>query len=188
MLVVIASRLLMVLALFLLFEQITHSSRLAGIGLLIYMANPHFLFFDAIFNYETLALPLATFMLYILARYEIGDKNHRPIIFIAWIVLAAVTITHHMTDYFFVGLLCLWAVVSLFRPSSRSTRLHLFAIALFGLLLALAYAFLLPGNPVRSYLSQYFVGGIQSARTYYCRRRASPTIIHQHQSANTDLG
>ena len=157
-LIVVASRLLMVLALFLFFEQITNSSRLASIGLLIYMTNPHFLFFDAIFNYETLALPLATCMLYILARYEIGDKNQRPIIFMAWIVLAAMTITHHMTDYFFVGLLCLWAVVSLLRPSSRGTRLHLFAISLFGLLLALSYALLLPGNPVSSYLSQYFVG------------------------------
>ena len=45
-LVVIAARLLMVLVLFLLFEQITHSSRLASIGVLIYMANPHFLFFN----------------------------------------------------------------------------------------------------------------------------------------------
>lgn len=157
-LVIVASRLLMVLALFLFYEQITSSSRLASIGLLIYMTNPHFLFFDVIFNYETLALPLATFMLYILARYDIGDKNLRPILFSAWIVLAAVTITHHMTDYFFVGLLCLWAVVSLFRPSSRGTRIHLFAIALFGLSLALSYALLLPGNPVNSYLSQYFAG------------------------------
>lgn len=157
-LVIIASRLLMVLALFLFYEQITNSSRMAGIVMLIYMTNPHFLFFDAIFNYETLALPLATFMLYILARYETRDKNHRWVIFIAWIVLAAVTITHHMTDYVFVGLLSLWAVVSLFRPSSRNARVHLAAIALFGLILALAYTFLLPGNPAPSYLSTYFAG------------------------------
>ena len=48
--VVMASRLLMVLALFLLYEQISSSTRLASIGLLIYMTNPHFLFFDVIFN------------------------------------------------------------------------------------------------------------------------------------------
>jgi hypothetical protein len=157
-LVVIVSRLLMVLSLFLFYEQITNSSRMAGIVMLIYMTNPHFLFFDTIFNYETLALPLATFMLSILARYETSDKNHRWVIFLAWIVLAAVTITHHMTDYVFVGLLSLWAVVSLFRPSSRNTRIHLAALALFGLMLALAYALLLPGNPAPGYLTGYFAG------------------------------
>ncbi len=146
----------MTLSLFLLYEQITSSSRMAGIATIIYMTNTHFLFFDAAFSYETLALPLATFMLYILARYEIRDKDHRWIIFTAWVVLAAVTITHHMTDYVFDGFLIFWAAVSLFRPSSRNTRIHLVAIALFGVLLALAYAFLLKGNPVWGYLSEYF--------------------------------
>ncbi len=106
------SRLLMVLSLFLLYERITDSSRLAGIGMLIYMVNPHFLFFDSIFNYETLALPLATFMFYILARYENGHQDHRLGAMRAWFVLAAVTITHHMTDYIFVGLLMLWAAIN----------------------------------------------------------------------------
>ncbi len=160
-LVINAARLLMTLSLFLFYEQITRSSRMAGIATIIYMTNPHFLFFDASFSYETLALPLATFMLYILARYETRDKDHRWVIFTAWIVLASVTITHHMTDYVFVGLLILWAAVSLFRPSSRSTRVHLVAIALFGVLLALAYAFLLRGNPVWGYLSSYFATALK---------------------------
>lgn len=157
-LVICVSRLLMVLSLFLLFEQVTGSSRLAGIGTLIYMVNPHFLFFDSIFNYETAALPLATFMLYILARYENSDNNYRWITFTAWLVLAAVTITHHMTDYVFIAILMLWAAVSLFRPSSRAMRVRLISTALFGAALALAYAFLLPGNPVWAYLSVYFQG------------------------------
>lgn len=150
------SRLLMVSSLFLFYERITNSSRMAGITILIYMINPHFIFFDAQFSYETLALPLATFMLYILARYESADKDHRWVIVTAWIVLVVVTVTHHMTDYVFIGLLILWALVSLFSPSSRNTRIHLVSIALFGLVLAFAYALLLPKNPVWGYLSQYF--------------------------------
>ena len=154
--VISASRFLMILSLFLLYEQLTRSSRMAGIATTIYIVNPHFLFFDAAFSYETLALPLATFMLYILARYETRDKDHRWVIFTAWIVLVSVTITHHMTDFVFDGLLILWAMVSLFRPSSRNFRIHLAAIALFGVLLSLAYAFLPRGNPVWGYLSSYF--------------------------------
>jgi hypothetical protein len=159
-LVINAARLLMVLSLFLLFERLTNTSRMAGIAVLIYMANPHFLFFDAIYSYETLALPLATFTLYILARYEIANRDHRLVICSAWFVLAAVTITHHMTDYTFLGLLILWVAVSLFRPASREFRIHLIAFVLFGLGLALTYAFLMPGNPVWSYLSRYFAGAL----------------------------
>lgn len=160
-LVICASRFLMVLSLFLLYEQITRSSRIAGVGVLIYMVNPHFLFFDSIFSYETLALPLATFMLYILARYEHMDNDFRWLVLMAWPVLAAVTITHHMTDYVFIGLLLLWALVSMFRPSSRATRMRLIFITLFGALLALAYAFFLPGNPVWGYLSGYYQGAFK---------------------------
>ncbi len=151
-----AARLLMILSLFMLYEQVTNSSRMAGIATIIYMTNPHFLLFDAYFNYETLALPLATFMLYILARYQTMNEDYRWAIFIAWIVLLAVTITHHMTDYVFDGLLILWAVISLFQASSSNMRRNLVTIALFGALLSLAYTFLLQGNPAWGYLSEYF--------------------------------
>lgn len=154
--IISAARLLMILSLFMIYEQITRSSRMAGIATLIYITNPHFLIFDAIFSYETLALPLAVCMLYILARFESTGKNYRRVILTAYIVLVAVTITHHMTDYFFDGLLIVWAAVSLLRASSLNTRIILATIALFGVSISLAYAFLLRGNPVMSYLSQYF--------------------------------
>jgi hypothetical protein len=146
----------MVLSLFMLYEQITRSSRMASIATMIYMLNPHFLIFDAVFSYESLALPLAACMLFILARFETADKGYRWVKFTAFGVLMAVTITHHMTDYFLDGFLILWAAVTLFRASLHSMRINLIAIALFGVLLSLSYAFLFQGNPVRDYLSQYF--------------------------------
>jgi hypothetical protein len=156
--VIAASRLLMVLVLFLFYEQVTISSRVAGIATMIYMTNPHFLFFDAIFSYETLALPLATFMLYMLARYSTLSerRGYRWMLAFAWLALAALTVTHHMTDYVFVGLLVFWTIVSSFQASGRHMRGVLAVFALSGLALALAYAFLLPGNPVWEYLSSYF--------------------------------
>jgi hypothetical protein len=162
--VIIAARLLMVLALFLLFERITTSSRMSGVAVLVYMANPHFLFFDAIYNYETLALPFATFTLYILARYEIANKDHQLVICAAWLMLIVVTITHHMTDYTLIGLLILWTTVSFFRPVSHGTRVHLVALTLYGVSLALAYAFFLSGNPVWSYLSGYFAEALSELK------------------------
>src|SRR2546423_12311870 len=78
LLVISAARLLMILSLFLFYEQITGSSRMAGIATIIYMANPHFLLFDAIFNYETLALPLATFMVTIQEGHEKTGRTGYP--------------------------------------------------------------------------------------------------------------
>ncbi len=150
------ARLLMVLSLFLLYEQITRSSRMAGIATIIYMTNPHFLFFDALFNYESFALPLATFMFYLLARYQTINKNFRWLLFTGWLVLLAVTITHHMTDYVFDGLLLLWSVISLFQISSRNIRKVLVPLAFCGIVLSIAYAKFSTGNPAVGYLSSYY--------------------------------
>jgi len=184
--VISAARLLMILSLFMLYEQVTKSSRMAGIATIIYMTNPHFLFFDALFSYETLALPLATCMLYILARYQTTSKDYRWTLFTAWIVLLAVTITHHMTDLVIDGWLLLWAVISLFQASSRNMRRNLATITLFGVLLSLAYAFFLKGNPVLGYLSEYFgnafnelghiITGTSTARPLFVTAGQSPPI------------
>ncbi len=155
------SRILLTLAGFLLFEKIMNSSRMASLATIIYMLNTHFVFYDALYTYETLALPLAIFMVYILARFDASSKNYHWIIGTAWIVLLAVNVTHHMTSYVSDGLLLLWAVISLFRSNSRNTRIHLVSFALFGLSVSLAYAFLLPGNPVWSYLYSYFNSAFQ---------------------------
>ena len=186
-LVISAARFLMILSLFLLYEQVTHSSRMAGIATIIYMVNPHFLFFDSIFSYESLALPLSTFMFSILARYQTANKGYRWALFIACFVLLAITITHHMTDYVFDGLLILWAVTSLFQASSRNMRRTLVTIALFGVLLSLAYAFLLQGNPVWQYLSSYFgaalnelghiIAGTSTARPLFINPQGGQTPL-----------
>src|SRR3989440_314611 len=155
--VIAAARLLMILALYMFYEQVTMSSRMAGIATMIYMTNPHFLFFDAIFSYETLALPIATFMLYILARYNgMGNNNYRWMLFIAWLALVALTTIHHITDYVFVGILALWTLASLFQISGRHLRRVLAVFALSGLLFSLGYAFLVAGNPIWKYLTSYF--------------------------------
>ena len=181
-----AAHILMVLALFLFFEQLTKSSRMAGIALLLYMVNQHFTFFDSSYSYETLALPLAILMIYILVRYADGGKNQRWVLATAWLVLVAVIMTHHMTSYVFAGLLLLWAGVSFFRPVPQKIRIHLAVFALSALLLSLAYAFFLPGNPVWSYLSEYFssafgqlgqiITGAGSARPLFSGTEQAPPI------------
>lgn len=182
-----ATRILLVLSLFLFYEQITSSSRMAGIATIIYMANPHFIFFDAIYNYETLALPLAMCAFYILARYENVGGEHRWIIFTSWIVLIAITFTHHMTDIVTDGLILLWVAASFFSAVARKTRIHLVTMAVFGIVLATAYAFLMNGNPVWDYLSSYFniafvelgriITGTGASRALFAGTGATPAPI-----------
>ena len=58
LLVIAVARLILVLGIFVLVEAVSGSSRAAGIAALVYAANPNFVFFDAQFAYESLALPL----------------------------------------------------------------------------------------------------------------------------------
>lgn len=184
---IVVARIILVVSLFLFYEQITGSSRMAGIATVIYMINPHFIFFDTIYNYETLALPLALFAFYLLARYEHVGGEHRQVIFASWVVLMAITVTHHMTDIVTDSLLLLWAVVSFFASTRRRTRIHLLTLAIFGFVLAAAYAFLVDGNPVWSYLSSYFniafvelgkiITGTGSSRALFSSTGAAPAPI-----------
>ena len=160
------ARLVMVLALFSLYELITKSARIAGIAMILYMANPHFLYFDAQFAYESLALPLATLVLFVIARHETLNSGRywmTRTALIACIILAAVVVTHHMTDFIFDGFLLLWAVIfALQRPvrihqsKGRLQSSPLLWITLFGILASFAWISL-PGNPVLDYLSSSFI-------------------------------
>ncbi len=175
--VVMAARLLITLATFLFFEKLTSSSRMASFAAIVYMINSHFLFFDAFYSYETLALPFAVFMLYIVVRFKDEHGNYRGVVWTSLLILLALNATHHMTSYVFDGLLLMWAVISFFGSNSGKTRAFLTFLALFSVIVSLAYAFLLPGNPVWSYLYQFFsatfhqlsqiIGGTSKARPLF---------------------
>jgi len=182
------ARLVIILSLFILYEQITDSARIAGIATILYMTNPHFISFDAQFSYESLSLPLAIFMLVMMARYEILSKNNRRYLaVIIWLILGTVVVTHHVTDFVFVGLLMLWTITYKFQRPTRTRQLNLALTALFSVCSALAYIFLMYGNPVVVYLSSYFggsfaelgkvVAGTSTARKLFVSYSGQPTPI-----------
>jgi len=104
-------KVLLVLALFLFYEKISASSYLASLAVLFYTANPSFLFFDAQFSYESLALPLAAFILLLVVR----DPRSRAApgrFAVTLLAILALTVTHHLTAYalvFLLGLIILLA-------------------------------------------------------------------------------
>ncbi|MCB9457480.1 MAG: hypothetical protein H6671_15960 [Anaerolineaceae bacterium] len=106
--VVGVSRVLLVLSLFLFFEVITRSSRVAGIATMVYAGNPNFIFYGQQFGYESLSLPLAVFAVYMIVKrtdqYDVSTT--RGLRWSALLAIMAVIPTHHMTSYALIVFLC----------------------------------------------------------------------------------
>lgn len=114
--IVIVTRVLFVVVLFLLFEQIIRDARLAGLATLVYMGNPNFVYFGSMFAYETLALPLAGVVVLAVVRRQRATVAERlGLTAIALAAVAAVAMTHHLTTYALTGLLTCWSLVWLIR-------------------------------------------------------------------------
>jgi hypothetical protein len=139
--VVGVARLVTVLALYLFYEEIGQSSRLAGIGTALYMANPNFLFFDSQFAYESLALPLMLLVLFALVRWQQERSVHRVgFSLVAALGVLAVVVTHHVTAYIATALLILWAAIGYaYNKWLRSDQPSLGWIALWAVAANLAW-------------------------------------------------
>jgi hypothetical protein len=117
-LVVIGSaRLVLMLAMFFVVERLSRSSRVAGLACFIYAANPNFLYWSAQFSYESLALPLAAFVLYLTARRS-ATRGWR-LSALAGLSVLAVVVSHHLSSYFLVAVLAAWSAVVLWRRRER---------------------------------------------------------------------
>jgi hypothetical protein len=172
------ARLLILLSLFLLFEQVTPSARVASIATAIYMTNPHFIGFDVQYSYESLSIPIAAFMLFILSRLDTIPYKQRVMTLLAWLVLATLAFTHHVTNYVFDAFLLLWSITYLFQRPTGKHRWALVFTAFFGIIMAITVAFI-PGSPVISYLSSYFGGSLADlVRVFVGTSEARPLFVN----------
>jgi hypothetical protein len=132
--VLAAARVVFLMSLFFFFAMVSGSSRIAGIACLVYMTNPKFLYFNAQFSYESLALPLAALVLYVIARRgRSGPARWIGFTVVALVTIPAVITTHHVTSIMLVGFLALWAVVGIVmrrRDRARPGRMAFLTIIL----------------------------------------------------------
>ena len=147
--------LLMVLSFYLLCELLSGSARLASLATIVYMTNPHFFLFDHQFAYESLALPLATFVLFAMTRYEMLNKSRPWVMLVAWLVLTAMDVTHHATNFIFEGLFLLWAAVYVFLRPQPLRKSIVIPTVIIGLVLTVTTVLLI-GNTVISYFTSFF--------------------------------
>jgi hypothetical protein len=118
--VILTARLLLVLTMFLLIERASGSARLAGIAVFVYVANPHFIYFNAQFAYESLALPLTAFTFYCVAlRTDARGRVAALLTVLIVLGIASVVVTHHVSSIAMTAFLWLWALVhARVRPST----------------------------------------------------------------------
>ncbi len=161
-LVIGAARLLIMLALFLIFEQVSGSPRVAGIAALFYSANPNFAFWSAQYSYESLSLPLASFILYAAVRRARTGEHRRALDVVMLLGIAALVMTHHLTAYALFGLLALWSLVSFVVAKYRHSLYLPAPTAMLFVTLLAAVGWLLLVAPVTfGYLGPVFAGALQ---------------------------
>lgn len=119
LIVIGTARVVLILALFLFLERLTGSSRGAGIGIAIYVCNPSFLYFDAQFGYESLALALAAAFLLAAQRWSLLDRFDLSsfatgMAGLLLVVGVGLTVTHHMTSMAIFAFFLLWAALAAF--------------------------------------------------------------------------
>jgi hypothetical protein len=172
-------RIVLMLSLYLFYEYTSHSSRVAGIVTLLYMANPGFLSFDAQFAYESLAIPLAVFVLFAVIFRSTSTDRHISLTLIIYFALAAVIITHHITSYILMAFLLLWTTISFYRRRFWKDSFGLAGVTLVGLALTIAWT-ISTGNIVLDYLTPHLVNTTIEIGQILAHQRAPRTLFQSN--------
>ena len=102
-------------ALYVLCLRIRADWRVATLACIIYAAGPHYMFFDAMYIYQSLALPFLLLTVWALRLLRSPGRAAG-----SWVVLliaiGVVTVSHHVTSFVMVALLGSLAAAGLCRP------------------------------------------------------------------------
>lgn len=116
--VVVVARLVLVFTLCDAVEQLTGSARTGGLAVAVYAVSSQFTWFNSMFSYQTLALPLALAAVAFIARAR-WVPNYRPLLLGATACLLAVVVTHHVTSWLAAGFLVVWTIAERDRQAKR---------------------------------------------------------------------
>ena len=130
-----AARLVFVSALYLVLRRVSGSPRIGSLGVLVY-TNSDFVFFDAQFSYESMALALAAMAMLADVHFAPTFRADPPPsgslvrgVFTAAPFLLALAVTHHMTAYFVSAFLTTVAVARLGSTAAARERVRAVAVA-----------------------------------------------------------
>jgi hypothetical protein len=155
MAVVVVARLALVLVLCDAVEHLTGSPRAGGLAVAVYAVSSHYVCFNTIFSYQTLAFPLALAAVAFVARAR-WAADPRPLFGGATVCLLAVAVTHHLTSWLTAAFLVFWATAE----GGGQARRRVFYGAVFAAVTTTAWAII-----QWSLLRDYFGPMIDDLRT-----------------------
>lgn len=121
----IVIRVVMTLGMIRLFQLICGSATISAMGALVYTVNPQYLFFNSEYSYQTVALPLSFFCIYVFSirSRRLGVWGVVPSV----IVTLAVAASHHLTAIGLLLVLWTWYLYTRFKNHPVPHLVH-FAI------------------------------------------------------------
>lgn len=146
--VLLAVRIVLALAVLLVVEHLTGSTRAGAVAGVVYACNPQMLFFNSQFSYQTLALPLAVLTVHLLLTRRRG----RIALVLPLLALAAVALTHHVTMGLLVAALAAWWLLEVLLRRGRDGQAGVLATMTLAGAAMLGGTVLNPGNTLGSYL------------------------------------
>ena len=203
--VVLAQRIVLVLCVFLVVERVCRSTRAAGIGVLVYVANPSFYTF-ASWDYGPLALSFAVATVHFLmssidARAQVGTASasvsasdnslstaggrtgilhtHRDFL-LALASMAALVVTHHLTAWLTAALLVIWAVGLWMDGRPKDARLIGLGAAMNVMLVSGWTAFV--GSHLVLYLGPIFSDASNGFSSAIGQHHSSRSLFHTDSS------
>jgi hypothetical protein len=181
LIVIGVARGVIMLGLYLLFERLSQSARVAALATVIYTVNANFLFFSAQFSYESLALPLLAVVLFAVAEHRVAADRLRY----AWVVpillcTMAIVITHHLTSYALIVVLVALAIAS--GPLATRSRRSFLAFALFAAVATAAWLVVVASGTV-GYLTPILSSAFRST-IHTLSGEAAPRHLFGSQGAS----
>jgi len=157
---ILISRMVFIGALFLFFEAITSSSRLAAVACFIYMGNASMPLFHASFAYEGLAIVFMILAFLGVTRAESDAANRwMYVLVLTGPFLAAMAVSHHTTAFIGASLLLVLTCLTLLSRSTLKRRLAVMAVL--ATAIATSWGWLkLMGNPVTEYIGPSLEQGV----------------------------
>ncbi len=167
--VLLVARTIFIGALFLVYDRITGSARVAALGCIFYMGSSTFTFFDTSFSYGSLAIALLALCLLLDLRIAETAEQFTPRMLMFSIAVLALAMTHHVTSYALSGLLAGMFFVEAIRRGRKGAALaRLGATASCACLIPFLWTRAM-GNPGSGYLGPLFSSGIEEALAFFAR-------------------
>ncbi|WP_420135229.1 hypothetical protein [Rhodopseudomonas sp.] len=152
-----------IVALFLLYEKITGSARIAAIGSLAYMGCSTFFLFEAMFSYESLGIVLCAvaFALEAASRSDAGPQRTKALVLVG-LILCGIAVTHHLSAVYAAIYLGAVAILDLCRRGGDNRREARLAV---GAVMAVALPLLwmeFRGTDITAYLGPVIESGVKT--------------------------